>query len=479
MMNSAQPNTFAFLMLLSWPIVAFVLYQTKSVVTATIWTALGAQLLLPSGTYLKFELIPQIDKDSLSSVCVLLGGLAWGRRAQQKTKFGLIEVIALIYVAGPVVTSVLNGDPIYVGDITLPGVGVYDGLSALLSQSIILIPFFVGRRLLGSSFANKELLFTLVVAGLGYSIPLLFEIRFSPQLHYWIYGYYSSNFIQEMREGGGFRPVVFMGHGLATAFFAMTATVAAAAMWRSKTRLGVFCASGITAYLATVLVLCKSGAALIYGCSLVPLIRWSSAKTQMRIAVILSSLALTYPLLRIAEVFPTQELVDLSMAINEPRGYSLKFRFDQEEVLLERALQRFVFGWGRFGRSRVFVEDYRGIGGDASVTDGRWIISLGQFGIIGFLAEFGLLAIPIFRANKVLKATGPLRDGVFLGALSLLVAVDLIDLLINSTLTPWNWMLAGSLLGRSEALQTEDERKRALLQPSRRATSKTDVVSAR
>ena len=76
----------------------------------------------------------------------------------------------------------------------------------------------------------------LVVAGLIYSLPMLFEVRMSPQLHTWIYGYFPHSFGQQMRDGG-FRPVVFIGHGLGVAFFVMTTVVAAAAFWRTGTHL--------------------------------------------------------------------------------------------------------------------------------------------------------------------------------------------------------------------------------------------------
>ena len=43
---------------------------------------------------------------------------------------------------------------------------------------------------------------------------------------------------------------------------------------------------------------------------------------------------------------------------------------------------------------RVYDSDTRR---DISVTDGHWIITLGQAGLLGFIAEFGLLTLPIFR----------------------------------------------------------------------------------
>jgi hypothetical protein len=193
---------------------------------------------------------------------------------------------------------------------------------------------------------------------------------------------------------------------------------------------------------------------------LVPLIRWTSPRLQARAAVFLATLALLYPALRLAEVFPTQAIVDAAMTVNEPRAYSLEFRFNQEEELVRRASQRALFGWGRFGRNRVFKEDWQNVGVDTSITDGRWIITFGQFGIFGFLAEFGLLAIPVFRAATALKAVRSFREAVSLSSVALITSINMIDLLPNSALSPWTWLLAGALLGSSEVILARDRSKR-------------------
>jgi hypothetical protein len=455
-----MPNWLAVFALVVWPVVAIALYASRPVVQATIWTILAAQLLLPVGTFFKFAMIPQLDKYSIPSFCALVGCMAvTGRALRIWRTFGPTEILIVMYVAGPVVTSLLNGDNIYVGTSVLPGVGIYDGLSAALSQFITLVPFMLGRQFLRGPNHTQTVLSALTLAGLAYSLPLLFEIRMSPQLHFWFYGYYPSDFIQAVREDGAFRPMVFMGHGLIAGFFAMTAAVASAAMWRTKISVVRFPPGLVTGYLSVVLVLCKSGAALVYGVVLIPLIRWAKPQAQLNVAVVLVTIALSYPLLRIVDVFPTTAIVDTAMAINEPRAYSLKFRFDQEEQLVARVWQRPVFGWGRFGRNRIYVENWQGEAGDASVTDGRWIIAFGQFGIIGFLAEFGLLAMSVFRALGALRFTETFREGVLLAGLALIVAINMVELLPNSSLGPWSWLLAGTLLGCSEAVLARKQNK--------------------
>ncbi len=132
------------------------------------------------------------------------------------------------------------------------------------------------------------------------------------------------------------------------------------------------------------------------------------------------------------------------------RAESLKTQFDNEDQLLDHAWQRPWFGWGRFGRNRI----YNGwMGRDSSITDGTWIITLGVFGLVGFVAEFGLLGLAVFRAATALKFAQTMREGGFLAALALIVAINIVDLLPNSSISPWTWLLAGALLGRAEALR--------------------------
>ena len=129
--------------------------------------------------------------------------------------------------------------------------------------------------------------------------------------------------------------------------------------------------AAITAYLSIVLILCKSLGTLIYGGVLVPLARLTRPRLQLRVAMTLAILAVAYPLLRATDLVPTNYMVEAARYKNDDRAESLQFRFDHEKQMLQRASQRFLFGWGRWGRSRIYDE----WGNDISVTDGRWIIT--------------------------------------------------------------------------------------------------------
>jgi hypothetical protein len=110
--------------------------------------------------------------------------------------------------------------------------------------------------------------------------------------------------------------------------------------------------------------------------------------------------------------------------------------------LLARAAERPILGWGGWGRARIYDPV---TGEDLSVTDGRWVIVIGQHGWVGYAAEFGLLALPVLL---LLRRRG---DGVQASAaLAMILAVNLLDLLPNATLTPLTWLVSGALLGFAE-----------------------------
>lgn len=412
---------------------------------------MGAQLALPAGAFFKLEMIPQFDKNSIPNLSILLGCLIITKRPLRVfARFGLAEVLIFMFLVGPIVTSQLNGDPAIIGGQIRPGVGLYDALSYVENSFIFIVPFFIARQFLAKREHLVEVLCVSALAGLIYSIPMLFEIRMAPTLQFQIYGFSPSSFAMVAR-GGGYRPYVFMENGLIASFFIMTTAVAATALWRARISLFRGPPSIPAAYLTIILVLCKSFGALLYGMMIIPLTIWTRPRIQMRVAVLLLGVALLYPALRTFGVFPTEYLLDAVSSVSDERKRSLDFRFINEDKLLNRAWERPVFGWGRYGRNRVYEEDGR----DETVTDGFWIITIGQYGIFGFIAQFGLLSIGILRAAASLRFVKLKQEAVLLSALALIGVVNVVELIPNATLLPWTWLVCGLLLGRAEALERE------------------------
>ncbi len=460
-------NWFAYIAIGIWPIVAVWLFRTKPMQEATLWTILGGHMFLPVGTAIDFSMIPPLDKASIPALAAFIGcRFIAGKRIPIFGQNRLVSWLLLLYIVGPFITAELNDTPVIQRARFLPGMTHYDALSAVAGQFIVFIPFFIGRQFF-RTYENQLLMFrTLVLASLGYSVLMLFEIRMSPQLHTWIYGYFPhSSFGQQVRYGG-FRPVVFMGHGLLVSFFAAIALISATVLWQLKYKIRRFSPANVTYYLMLILVLCKSAASILYGFFALLLIKITKVKTQLRIAVILASMALLYPTMSIMNIFPHQPLLELVRSIDTERAESMGVRFENERILLEHGRKNSFFGWGSWGRNRVYdVES----GKDVTLTDGLWVITFSQFGWAGFIAEFGLLAIPVFSAKKAAsKLANSHKELIMLAAHALLASLIIIDQLPNSSLAPWLWLLVGILLGRSEAIirkhREEASSNRALLQ---------------
>ncbi|RJK94694.1 hypothetical protein D3P06_18490 [Paracoccus aestuarii] len=81
------------------------------------------------------------------------------------------------------------------------------------------------------------------------------------------------------------------------------------------------------------------------------------------------------------------------------------------------------------------------------MTDGYWVIAIGSKGWLGYIAEFGLLLIPMIFLGLRWKslALTPATAGI-----AMVLTANMIDLIPNATLTPVTWLLAGALAGRLE-----------------------------
>jgi len=91
---------------------------------------------------------------------------------------------------------------------------VYDGFSEIVRAFIGWgLPYLIGRVYFNDLESLQELAVGIFIGGLIYIPFCWFEVRFSPQLHKWVYGFRQHSFIQNVRDGG-YRPMVFMQHGL-------------------------------------------------------------------------------------------------------------------------------------------------------------------------------------------------------------------------------------------------------------------------
>ena len=437
-----------YIMLFSWPLVASWLFSNLKLERAVIWAIILPYLILPVGSGVDLPVIPVLDKTTIPNLMLFF--LAWqhaGDRFRILPVSPTARILFLMMLFVPFITAALNSDPLIFPQNYIPGLSLKDAVGSLVLSFSIVIPFIVGRACLASAEAHRDLLQILVVAGLAYTIPMLIEIRLSPQLHTWIFGYFphDGGFMQAVRSGG-FRPVVFMGHGLLVATFAMFVTIAAAALWRDKLSAGGRYLLK-TGYMFGVLVLCKTLGALLFAIIALPLVMLTSTRVQIRVASIMVLIAVAYPALRGADLVPVDDMLEAAASIEEERARSLEYRFTNEENLLEKASERPFFGWGSWGRNHILDPD---TGLPTSVTDGYWIIVIGVNGWVGYLATFGLLAWPVLAIAMRVRREGPGILTPATAAVCLLLGINVLDLIPNAAILPMTWLIVGSLTGYAE-----------------------------
>jgi hypothetical protein len=443
-----MPNGFAFLVLAISPLVFVAIFRSLPPGRALILSFLGAYLLLPpQPTAFDFPLVPALNKETLPSLTVLILCLVMYRdQLKLIPEAKLVKVFLALVVLAPIGTTITNLEPVYFGRIALPGMSPKDMLSVAFRQMLEIMPFLLARNFLYSREGHRDLLLALVIGGLIYSLPMLLEIQLSPQLNIWIYGFFQHNF-EQMIRGDGYRPIVFLYHGLWAAFFMMTCVAAAVILLRAEEgRIKTYMMLA-AAYLFVVLVLCKSLASLIYVVFLVPLILLVPRRLQLWAALGFALLALAYPAMKGAGLVPEAAILEQAAKAGEDRAGSLEYRFNNENILLDRAMEKPLFGWGSWGRNQIFNPVSGAI---ETVSDGYWVIALGVFGWVGWLGIFGLMLSPVFLLWKKYKGEVLNNTSPYVVGLALLLSLNVFDLLPNATLTPMTWLIAGALLGHIE-----------------------------
>lgn len=446
-----MPNALAFLVLALWPVVVIALHGRLSTDRALILSLLIGYMFLPEyPTQFDPPLLPAMNKHNIPALTAFVVTL-WrhGAKTPLLPSSMLGRVLIAVFIFSPVLTVLTNGETVFYGQIGLPPMGFKELISLPIQQFLLIIPFLLARQHLAHGGAQRELLQALMVGALVYSLLMLVEIRLSPQMNQWVYGFYQHSFAQTLR-GGGYRPVVFMYHGIWVAFFVMSAIVATLALRRQAAGGPRFQLQMVALYLLVILVLAKSLGALVFVLILAPAVVFLPNRIQIRLALLIGLFALSYPLMKGLGIFPSERLVDFANSASPARGQSLNFRFTNEDTLLDRALLKPLFGWGSWGRNHVLDP----ISGRLlTITDGRWVITIGVYGWVGFLAEFGILVLPLFLLWQESRHTHGVPVTPYIGPIGLLLAINVLDLLPNATLTPLTWLVAGMLTGYAEELR--------------------------
>lgn len=476
-----MPNSFAYIVLFCWPLVMLCFFALLPRAHAIALSIIGGYLFLPVRAGFDLPILPVVDKTLIPAMftgilCLVMpdrtdranpgapaaraprqrpaaergsaqrgdarGEIALETAGRDRVARAILLTLFSLTLIAPFLTALTNPEALVFGPRILPGLQLYDAFSMALAEGIYLLPFLIGWRYMAGPREQYVLIMLLTLAGLVYSLPALFEVRMSPQINTWIYGFFQHQFSQHMRQGG-FRPIVFLGHGLALSLFLALTVFGAVALWRQARadRKGGANWILVAAWMFMSLVLSKSLGALVIAIGFGAVLIAAGKRPITIFAAVIATAVIIYPVLRGSGLSPVQYVSEAVDAYSAERAESFQYRLDNEDQLLARANLKPLFGWGSWGRNRIYDPV---TGDDDSVTDGDWIITIGVTGWFGYLARYGLLALPlVFLARR--RKAGQLT--FVTAGLCLIQAANLLDAIPNASIVPVTWLIAGSLAG--------------------------------
>lgn len=359
------------------------------------------------------------------------------------------------------------------------GDGLYDGFSQALYQSERWgMPYYIARIYFSDADNITMLAFTIFIGTIVYIPFCWFELILSPQLHRLTYGFHQSDFLQSLRQGGGYRPMVYMDHGLMTSMWMVLGIFLGVWLFLSgllpKKIIRIPSLYLLVMLIFTTIMMRSLGAISLLIIGLLILFFSNLTKTTFLLLILLIAPHL-YIFTRTTGIWDGRNLSDaISKQYSSDRSESLQFRFDNEKILIDKALKGSFFGWGGFGRSRVYNDKGR----DISITDGLWIITLGQNGIYGLTMLVLAIQCPtmlfILRVKPVEWKT---KKWGISAVMAIFLCIYMIDNLLNAMINPVYMLFNGSLISmllnsskmvsvdiKGELLTPENEQNRTITQ---------------
>jgi len=417
-------NTAGYVLLFAWipaTVAAFAFRPGRSAALAAL---VAGYLLLPQGGIAVPGMV-DVTRATVIGVGLLMGMLLFDFRAVASTRPSAWDLPIVVWCACPIASSLTNDS------------GIYDGLSSALDAILTFgVPYLAGRTYLRGLPDLLAAARALTVGGALYLPLCWFELRFSPQLHHLAFGFTQHVFAQT-RRGGGWRPMVFLQHGLALGFWLAAASVTAYALWRGRLRIFHRVPNILTlAALALTTLLCRSmGAAILMSLAMLALAASRPGGGAIALLV-LTGIAPVFLVARTVLGWEPRQLVEAAKEYDPDRGASLATRSESDAKLLERAKERPWFGWGSGAGFREGVEK----------TDSLWGITIGKRGYVGLFSLFGVLFVAPHLGLRRLR-----RAGASPGAVPEVIApiavlsIYAIDCLSNAMICPVFFALAGGL----------------------------------
>jgi hypothetical protein len=421
--------------LLGWIPFVVILFALVPPPRAAATAVVGAWLVLPPAA-IAIAGLPDISKNWVTTVGIMLGTLFFGPHYAMRFRPRWFDLPMLLWCVTGIATSLQNG------------LGLYDGLAEMVKLVLTWgLPYLFGRLYFGTPDGMRTLTIAMIAGGLAYVLPCLWEIRMSPTLLINLYG---MRHHIEVR-GGGFRPTVFFWTGLECGLWMTAASMTAWWLWKCGTikKIGrVPFGVVLLSILIGTTILCRATGALALLVAGMMLL-WLS--TRMKTRLMLASLLFIGPVyvaIRVPNLWTGQQAVDLAdRIVGGERAYSLQYRFMCENLLIARAVQRPMLGWGGWGGSDAFFDADTPYPRKVQ-TDGLWIIYFGTKGLVGLTCLYFAMMLPaglfVWRFPPRLWADPRVAPAA---VAAVLLTLYIIDCLLNGFVNLIYISLAGGLMG--------------------------------
>jgi len=415
----------------AWFLATLALFWTRPPREALVASLVVGWLFLPVAGY---PVTGLHSKSEIVGTGVLVACLAFARGPWTKFRPSLFDLPMLVACLTPIASSITND------------LGYYNAGSDVLARALRWgVPYLLGRVYLSDLQGLRTIATGAFLGGLAYVPLCLLEIRLSPQLHRFVYGYHQHEFVQTIRWGG-FRPMVFMQHGLAVGLWMTAACLAGFWLWYvggMRRIRGVPVAPLLVILLFTTLLVKSAGALVLLVVGVAALGVARTFRTSLPVIVLLL-VAPAYIAARTSGWWSGRDLVAVAARFDPDRADSLRTRLDNEDDLVKRALEKRAFGWGGWGRAEIRDDEGKSI----SIRDGQWVIVIGESGLVGLVGLNALFLLPVivlvWRYRSRLWRDPALAPAA---VVAILLPLVVIDSLLNAFGAPLFSASTGALIG--------------------------------
>ncbi len=428
-----------------WLPLVLVLFLLVPARRAVVGALIGSWLFLPQ-LEIPIQFIPNYTKVSATSYALLLGALLLDpRRSLFKFRPVWPDIPMGLFLFSGFISSFTNN------------LGAYDAFAMLLQRSVQYgIPYLLGRCYFQNADDAKEFCKGILLGGLLYVPLCMYEFRMSPQLHRIFYGFSPFTDFSMAQRWGGFRPTVFMQHGLMVGVWMATAAATSFWLWRTKvlTRFMFLPMWLVTGILMVVTVFVKATGAIVLLAAVLGimwfLLHFRSKSPFVAVIVVIP----VYLYVRTTGIWDGIDFSHwLGTKIDEERALSLWYRLTMENATVFHLENRELFGWGGWGRAFDF-KVYDGGLDTTIVPDSFWIVTFGSNGYYGLITIFlfyllgpALLLWKMGPADWVNSKYAPVTG------MALVSLVYSLDCLVNAMINPIFIVMLGSVTGMAARMQ--------------------------